>query len=79
MLRHMVPFYNFVEFIAKTEEFVVFMKVYNKNIITLVTCSDGWDHVSWLGQELDFVLCDPIVPGAATRWDPTHQIKLLKQ
>ena len=30
-------FDNFVEFITKTEEFVVFMQVYNKNIITLVT------------------------------------------
>ena len=25
----------------------------------------------------DFVSCDPVVPGAATRRDPTHQIKLL--
>ena len=24
------------------------------------------------------VQCDPVVPGAATRHDPTHQIKLLK-
>ena len=45
-------FCNFVKFIAKTEEFVVFMYVYNKNIITLVTLSDGSDHVSWLRQEL---------------------------
>ena len=27
---------------------------------------------------LDIVSCDTIVPGAATRRDPTHQIKLLK-
>ena len=38
--RHITQcqFYNCVEFIAKTEEFVVFMQVYKKkNIITLVT------------------------------------------
>ena len=27
---------------------------------------------------IDEVECDPVVPGAATRRDPTHQIKLLK-
>ena len=27
---------------------------------------------------LDFVSCDPIIPGTATRRDSTHQIKLLK-
>ena len=26
----------------------------------------------------DEVECDPVVPGAATRRDPSHQIKLLK-
>ena len=26
----------------------------------------------------DEVKCDPVVPGAATGGDPTHQIKLLK-
>ena len=51
-------------------------------IITLVTWSDGSDHVEWLRQEHQFtrdaVECDPVVPAAATRRDPTHQIKLLK-
>ena len=49
---HGVKYTIFVEFIAKTEEFVVFMYVYNKNIITFVTWSDGSDHVEWLRQEL---------------------------
>ena len=36
----------------------------------------------WYGQEAisqslsDHVECDPVVPDAATRRDPTHQIKL---
>ena len=61
---------------------VVFMYVYNKNIITLGTWSDGSDHVSRLHQErpdltrLRLVWSD--VPGAATRRDPTHQIKFLQ-
>ena len=61
---------------------VVFCFVYNKNIITLVSWSDGSDHVSWLRQEqpdhtwLRLMWFD--VPGAATWRDPTHQIKLLK-
>ena len=56
---------------------VAFMKVYNKNIITLVTWPDGSDHVLWLRQErpdhtrLRLVWSD--VLGAATRRDPTHQ------
>ena len=31
-----------------------------------------------LYQRPNFVSCDPVVPGAATRRDPTHQIKLLR-
>ena len=27
---------------------------------------------------LDFVSCDPAIPGTATRRDPTNQIKVLK-
>ena len=42
----------------------------------------GSDHVQWLSQEQpehrDEVECDPVVPGAATRRELTHQIKLLR-
>ena len=52
------------------------------HIITLVTWSDGTDHVDWLRQEhritRDEVQCDLVVPDAARRRDPNHQIKLLK-
>ena len=40
------------------------------------TQSRGCARNYWI--TLDFVLCDPIVPGAATRRDQIHQIKLLK-
>ena len=48
--RHMVSILPFIDLIVKTEFVVVkFMYKYNnKNIITLVTWSDGSDHVSYV-------------------------------
>ena len=49
VLSHSINF--LILLITKTEVFVVvFMYVYNKNIITLVTWSDWLDHVSWMCQ-----------------------------
>ena len=47
--RHMVSILPFLDLIVKIEFVVVnCMYVYNKNIITIVTWSDGSDHVSYV-------------------------------
>ena len=38
--------------------------------------SSGCARNDWITR--DEVSCDPVVPSAATRRDPTHQIQLLK-
>ena len=75
----------FCDFSLETSEIVIkcgFICERYIHIITLVTWSDVSDHVEWLRQEhritRDEVEFDPVVLGAATRRDLTHQIKLLK-
>ena len=46
----------------------------------LVWSGRSWrTHSTWSypSDQVTFVSCDPVVPGAPTRRDPTHRIKLL--